>query len=208
MVLSFTLSNNQIQLITYTYNTPKTFTSFGSSASLNPSPPSPSLPGGGSVSKGADGYYAVADFASNKQISLISSFVTQSAKIGSSSYKLTGVAFTNSSRYVTYRLSYQILGYYNLVQDVYVQMISPNSYQIISSNYSNAVRPALARVNLNTISTDSVVSNINTIIISTYNNILGAKPTLVDIMTFPPYYQLTYRVDQYNYAFFVMYDYL
>ncbi len=55
---------------------------------------------------------------------------------------------------------------------------------------------------------DTYLTNINNNILNKYSDILGSKAAIVDIKSSPPYYQITYQVDNSNYSFLLLYDYL
>ena len=156
----------------------------------------------------ADGYYNIGNFSGNSQIASIAAFVAQMTQISSGNVKLAAAAFTNSSKYVVYRLSYQLLPFGNLTQEAYVQMTSDMSYQLLSSNFSSPPQPNFTRTNLKAATSDAFVSNVNKLLLSNYGNILGPNAAVVDVLTSPPYYQLVYQTLQYNYTFTVLYDYL
>lgn len=213
LLLCLNLGTKQIQLISYSDKpTPAQAQGALISTSINP----PVIPNSSSSNTSkpvttpppADGYYAVANFTTDKQISAIAAFITQIAKANIGNFKLATVSLRNSTKPFIYRFTYQILAFSNLAEDVYVQMLANNSYQIVTANYSSLGRPTYTQLSPKAVTTDPYLVTINSLILKSYANILGRTPAVVDVLSSPPYYQITYQVDSFNYTISVVYDYL
>jgi hypothetical protein len=109
-------------------------------------------------------------------------------------FQLVGAQFTNTPTTI-YRLQYQILPFSALpplIEDLYVQLLTTNSFQLIDSNYSATASPAFSQLQPSAILTDVWLTAINTLIINSYSNLIGSSPAIVGIASAPPYYQFEY----------------
>lgn len=116
--LALNLSDMQIQLLSYSIQEEK--------SGLDPS----------KYKKAADGYYLMSDFSSSQQVAEITRFMSTIVKTSIAEFKLVEVAFVDQPALV-FRLKYQILSLARpLYQYVYVQSLGENSYQFLSTNYT------------------------------------------------------------------------
>jgi hypothetical protein len=201
IVLQLSLTNMQIQLLSYSIN---------STAAVPATPVTPAAPVT-TYKTTSDGYYILENFNSSKQVSEIMTYLESVIKISLTNFQLVGVQFSNASA-LLYRFSFKVLpissGLTSVIETVLVQYISTNNCLLIDSNYtglsSNLSWNALDN---KAILSDPFIAAINTLLLNKYGNLLGKSPTIVSLALALPYYQVVYQVDSTNYSFIILYDY-
>lgn len=203
ITLSLTLSSMQIQLISYAVDSSYHYQTAQKTSQTQTTKTQ--------TSSDSDGYSVISNFGSNSTVTALSGFVSKVAKGGISNFKLVGAQVT-SSPVVVYRLQYQVLSVAsqsNLIENVYIQYLNGNQYKFLESNYSVSTNGiSWTKMSPMSMQTDQWLINIHSILINEYNNLIGNSPKIIGVALSPPFYQLQYQVNDSNYTFFVIYDYL
>lgn len=199
IALQLSLSTMQIQLISYVMNN----NMIQSQSTVTTTTTT-------SYSKTSDGYYIINDLSANSNVTQMMSFLQSVVKSNFSNFQLIGAEFINTTS-VVYRLKFKILSVsstsISIIEEIYIQIIGSDTFKLIDANYtSNSGR--LSPVNLNLISTDQWLIQINSLLLKNYNNYLGNNPILIKLAENIPYYQLVYSNGDNNYSFIILYDFI